>query len=226
MTVDAKIPRDVRIVLGGLRERMYHPGVGTWYTAAVTVYADGRIETNFDYDNEPAYPFAPLSWAADAERYPRAAEMTPGWLTAKAEHPAWAGLRMQVDFTAGGEPISAGAHVDATTTAQGHEWSHAIANRLRAAGHAVREATSEGEDGQGNPAAYDEVLVDVGGYLSLAFFRDMIFWWVDVAPDQADSEIVTRAVRDVARTVQEVSGWALCSGQLNSYERRVLGLGA
>ena len=222
--VERRISFDALRLLTALRTRMYRPGAGTWFTATLRLYADGRIETDFDYDHEPLYPFAPLSWIADAERFPRAPENTPAWLAAKAEQPEWSGMRWGGEFTVDGRPVSRSTPIDATTTELGHTWSRSIAVALRALGHTVRETTDEGEDGRGNPVTYDELVVAIGGYMALDFFSDMVFWSIDVRSDQENAEGFVRAARDVVRVVHDVTGWVLSLDSLNAYEQRLLGV--
>lgn len=73
-----------------LRDLAYRPGVGTWYSATLTVTAQGGFDASFDHDGEPRLP-QPVDhehYVRDAERYPRDAEHTPAWLTQRlAESP-------------------------------------------------------------------------------------------------------------------------------------------
>lgn len=72
-----------------LRDVMYEPGAGTWFSAVFTVTADGRMASTFDYDNEPDWdvgPAAPSAYAADLEYYPRDEGNVPEWLTRILAH--------------------------------------------------------------------------------------------------------------------------------------------
>ncbi len=80
VAVDRPMPDDARRTLRTMRRAMYRPGVGTWFTATFTVGADGRFAAEFDYDTEPSHTFDPASWAADAQRFPRAPAHIPAWL--------------------------------------------------------------------------------------------------------------------------------------------------
>ncbi|MCC2313279.1 hypothetical protein [Cellulomonas xiejunii] len=217
-----RISMDARRALTQLRKDMYRPGAGTWFTATITVYAEGRITTDFDYDNEPAADFAPLSWADDAQRFPRTPQNTPTWLAAKTQQPEWVGARWQFEFTADGAPLPA---VDATTTEQGHAWCTQIEHRLREAGHTVARGTDTGEDGQGNDVEYDELNVTLGtGYTSLSFFRDEVFWSTEVWPDEVDQGTFTSLTRDILTAVRDVTGYDI-GDQPTAYDRKLLGPG-
>lgn len=65
-----------------LRREMYQPGKGTWFTARLTVTADGHFSTDFDYDHQPAWsiPVDAGIYAADLAEFPRDAEHVPDWL--------------------------------------------------------------------------------------------------------------------------------------------------
>lgn len=210
--------------LDDLRAAMYRPGAGTWFTARFSVFADGRITTDFDYDNEPTYDFAPNSWIADAENFPRTPENTPAWLTAKVEQPDWVGARWQLEFTADGAALDNSAPLDATTTEQGHAWCAQIAQQLRERGHDVTQGVDDGEDGRGNPVQYDELTLTLrSGYMGLAFFRDEVFWTTEVWPHEVDQTTFTTLARDVLTVVRETTGYDI-GDQPAAYDRKLLGL--
>src|SRR5690349_18496031 len=91
-----RFDRDAKRLLGELRTRMYRPGEGTWYTATVVVRATGGTTIDFDDDHEPESRFAPVSWLADLDRFPRTPEATPAWLSERTGRPGWGGARWQV----------------------------------------------------------------------------------------------------------------------------------
>jgi hypothetical protein len=68
-----------------LRRQMYQPGKGAWLTARLTITPDGHFETDFDYDDEPAWSMQPYDevYAADLAEFPREEQYIPGWLRAK-----------------------------------------------------------------------------------------------------------------------------------------------
>lgn len=75
--------RDSNLRARELREAMYRPGAGTWFTAWFTVTAEGKLSTRFDYDNEPELGhFAAEAYRADFDEFPRTPENTPDWLAA------------------------------------------------------------------------------------------------------------------------------------------------
>ena len=224
--IQQRISMDARRLLTRMRQEMYRPGSGTWFTATVTVCADGSITTDFDYDNEPAADFAPASWLDDAARFPRTPESTPPWLAAKTEQPEWVGTRWQLEFTADGAVLDNSTPLDATTTEQGHAWCSQIAQQLRERGHELTQGVDDGEDGRGNPVQYDELTLTLGsGYMALAFFRDEVFWTTEVWPHEVDQTSFTTLARDVLAVVREVTGYDI-GRQPAAYERKLLGLTA
>ena len=224
--VSGRLSFDTYDRLDDLRAAMYRPGVGTWFTARFAVYADGRITTDFDYDNEPVFPFAPNSWVADAEAFPRAPQNTPAWLAAKVEQPDWVGARWQLEFTADGSALARSTPLDGTTTEQGHAWCRQIAQQLRERGHELTQGVDDGEDGTGNPVQYDELTIALGsGHMALAFFRDEIFWTTEVWPREVDQPSFAALARDVLAVVREVTGYDI-GRQPAAYERKLLGLTA
>ncbi|MFC5751676.1 DUF6881 domain-containing protein [Actinomadura rugatobispora] len=62
-----------------LRDVMYMPGAGTWFTMYLTITSDGDVSTSFDYDDRPSMK-SPIGLAlkADLERYPRS--RIPQWM--------------------------------------------------------------------------------------------------------------------------------------------------
>ncbi|MFC5997809.1 hypothetical protein ACFP6A_03595 [Quadrisphaera sp. GCM10027208] len=77
-----RIPRTLSKAFRALRDSMYRPGRGTWYTATATLYPDGRFSLDVDYDHEPQWdsPTSPGHYVEDAEQYPRDEKHTPDWL--------------------------------------------------------------------------------------------------------------------------------------------------
>ena len=68
-----------------LRLQMYQPGKGAWLTARITVTADGRFSTDFDYDTEPEWsiPVSSDIYTADLAEFPREDQHIPDWLRNK-----------------------------------------------------------------------------------------------------------------------------------------------
>ncbi|GAA3824025.1 hypothetical protein [Cellulomonas soli] len=205
-------------------EQAYVPGAGSWLTARAVVLAVGRITVDFDYDHEPPFEFAPASWEVELAKRPRAAQVTPAWLAAKAvPTDDWLGVRWQMSFTVDGGP--APRPLDATTTPQGHLWLGEMVKRLTAAGVQVRLGADEGEDADGRPSIYEELRITIGeGYMSLACFAHELSWIADVFPDQCDETTAIDIVHTVITVVNEVTGCVLFAPGVLSYERRILGL--
>lgn len=84
---------DVYNRMRSLREAMYTPQGGTWFSAVFRVFRDGRMKASYNYDEEPVITdvrgqpreIMPALYAKDLEVFPRSAEATPAWLAAKVE---------------------------------------------------------------------------------------------------------------------------------------------
>ncbi|SDL09124.1 hypothetical protein SAMN05428985_109101 [Nocardioides sp. YR527] len=73
-----------------LRDVMYRPGAGTWFSSRWTVTNnDGQwaTEVEFNHDAEPEWsrPVDPGLYGLDLEEFPRRDDLIPDWLTAKLE---------------------------------------------------------------------------------------------------------------------------------------------
>ncbi|SDM32675.1 hypothetical protein [Allokutzneria albata] len=71
--------------LSELREGMYAPGTGAWFTARMTIRPPGGFEVRYDYDSEPEFvpPLTPETFVLDQEHFPRSEEHMPEWLKDK-----------------------------------------------------------------------------------------------------------------------------------------------
>lgn len=82
----ALAPRSTDDLLEELRELMYRPGAGTWFSATWTLTKDDAdrvsADVSFNYDEEPDWdpPIRPFNYALDLEDFPRDEEHIPGWL--------------------------------------------------------------------------------------------------------------------------------------------------
>jgi hypothetical protein len=79
------LPDGLEDLFETLRLQMYQQGKGAWLTAVITVMAEGRFSTDFDYDSEPHWsiPVSPDTYAADLDEFPREDRHVPEWLRAK-----------------------------------------------------------------------------------------------------------------------------------------------
>lgn len=78
-------PRGVHDLVEELRDVMYRPGVGTWFSMELTVTRQdgaGNVDVTFNHDDMPRWDTTPASgmFAYDLRKYPRDAEHTPEWL--------------------------------------------------------------------------------------------------------------------------------------------------
>ncbi|WP_239066161.1 ATP-binding protein [Microbacterium hibisci] len=77
------VPPTTELVLAvaRLRQAMYVPDRGAWYTAQVLVNADRSTGLKTWLDHEPRLAGVdPAAWGRDAARFPRTPEHTPAWL--------------------------------------------------------------------------------------------------------------------------------------------------
>lgn len=75
-------PEAVTDTLEALRAVMYNEDSGTWMSALLTVNANGGVDGDFNYDNEPAWSHEldPELYAQEMRRFPRPERTTPAWL--------------------------------------------------------------------------------------------------------------------------------------------------
>ena len=75
-------PGNTTKALAELRRVMYRPGLGTWFSVSMTVWADGRSQVTYNYDQEPQtdYPPAAISYLTDLNTYPIDEDKRPDWL--------------------------------------------------------------------------------------------------------------------------------------------------
>lgn len=78
-----RFPRAALSAMDRMRAEMARPNSGTWFTARLSVAADGRITQDFNYDDEPQWSrsvVVPENYRIDLDAFPRDAAHTPGWL--------------------------------------------------------------------------------------------------------------------------------------------------
>lgn len=77
-----------------LREHMYRPGRGTWFSVRFMIDPPTKLTTSYNLDWDPGWEpaIAPVSWAHDLEKYPRDDVHVPDWLRAKLDEAATAGI--------------------------------------------------------------------------------------------------------------------------------------
>ncbi len=66
-----------------LRRLMYRPRKGTWFSARLTVTAQGDYRSDFDFDVEPRFdpPVAADLYVKDLQAFPRDPSRVPAWVT-------------------------------------------------------------------------------------------------------------------------------------------------
>lgn len=68
-------------ILSDLRDAMYTPGCGTWFSVALHITADGQATLDANYE-DPPQAFGPILIEAlgdELERYPRTPDNFPEW---------------------------------------------------------------------------------------------------------------------------------------------------
>lgn len=226
-------PDDALDLLFDLRRVMYVPGAGTWFSMELEVTADGRTQTRFDDDDEPAWTLPPddETYLDDLETFPRDEENLPDWLRRKVGASAarserelderdWAGLRFEASFTPDGQLST---ELDFRPPSSAARRAEEIAQRLTGQGIVARAAESLDDE---SGVTYPVVRVGLGtGWCSVAFWADEVFWSVDVAASQGDLGTVRSGVIAVREAVQDVTGWVFVDAKVTTgYERAMLGL--
>jgi hypothetical protein len=83
---DIELPDAVKRGFPELRELMYEPGRGTWFSVRLTLRAGTEpgysFDYDFNYDEDPKWspPLAPTAFCRDLEAFPREDEHIPAWL--------------------------------------------------------------------------------------------------------------------------------------------------
>lgn len=64
-----------------LRRLMFRAGAGTWFSARLTVAAQGDFRSDYDFDGEPHFdpPAPPGAFAEDLREFPRDPSRVPEW---------------------------------------------------------------------------------------------------------------------------------------------------
>ncbi|MCP2261551.1 hypothetical protein LX15_005277 [Streptoalloteichus tenebrarius] len=68
-----------------LRQLMYQPGLGTWFSMRYTMDPPSQFHVSFNFEHDPLWdpPVPPAVFAQDLEAFPRDDEHVPGWLRAR-----------------------------------------------------------------------------------------------------------------------------------------------
>jgi hypothetical protein len=76
------VPDSIDSAAVRLREAMFTPGAGTWFSMTMTVTADQQMDATYNYDELPVgdFEFAPEEFVRDLEDFPRDDENIPEWL--------------------------------------------------------------------------------------------------------------------------------------------------
>ncbi|WP_409490542.1 hypothetical protein [Amycolatopsis sp. cmx-11-12] len=79
---DIDLPAEVRGGFRELRNRMYEPGRGTWFSATLVLTSGVAPEFTFNFDEDPKWwpPLHPTTFTRDLETFPRDEEHVPPWL--------------------------------------------------------------------------------------------------------------------------------------------------
>jgi len=79
---DIELPAEVTRGFQELRELMYEPDRGTWFSARLILRAGAAPEFSFNFDEDPQWwpALPPTAFCRDLEAFPRADEHIPAWL--------------------------------------------------------------------------------------------------------------------------------------------------
>jgi len=82
---DARGSFELSKAMKALRSAQYRPGAGTWFSARITVNADGSATAEYNYDEEPKWdvPVDPIAYVTDQDVFPRDEAHQPEWLKQK-----------------------------------------------------------------------------------------------------------------------------------------------
>lgn len=80
-----EMPMEIRRAFVDMRELLYEPGLGTWFSVRFVMDPPDYYRVSFNFDVDPVWdpPVAPEVYAKDLEAFPRSEENTPAWLRAK-----------------------------------------------------------------------------------------------------------------------------------------------
>lgn len=80
--VPVTFPEETFTTLATLRNVMYKPGVGTWFSIRMNVYDDGSIQVVYNHKDEPSWRISPdpVDYVTDQHVYPIDEENQPEWL--------------------------------------------------------------------------------------------------------------------------------------------------
>lgn len=84
-TADMMIPDVCFTVVRRLRELMYDPDEGTWFSMRYMLDPPARMHVNFNFTWDPRWRslLDPRSWVRDLESFPRPEDKIPDWLSAE-----------------------------------------------------------------------------------------------------------------------------------------------
>ncbi|SRR6266536_6191878 len=79
---DIELPGEVKRGFQDLRELMYEPDRGSWFSVRLVLRAGAVPEYSFNYDEDPKWwpPLAPTAFCRDLEAFPRDEAHIPAWL--------------------------------------------------------------------------------------------------------------------------------------------------
>ena len=75
-------PAGLNAAFAELRQLLYRPDRGTWFSARCVVNAPSRIDINYNLDHDPLFlpPVPVADFARDLQTFPRHDDFVPSWL--------------------------------------------------------------------------------------------------------------------------------------------------
>lgn len=83
-TAEVSPPEGLNLAFQEMRQVLYQPGRGTWFSARCVVNAPVRIDITYNFDHDPLFtpPVPAADFARDLQVFPRDEAFVPDWLRA------------------------------------------------------------------------------------------------------------------------------------------------
>lgn len=81
------LPDEVKAGFRELREQLYEPERGTWFSAVLTLESGATARFSYEFDEDPKWwpELHPTAFSRDLAAFPRADERIPPWLRAQLD---------------------------------------------------------------------------------------------------------------------------------------------
>ena len=189
-----------------LQRAMVAPRTGTWIGATVTIWADGRMQLDFNYDEAPQmHPADADGLREELRSHPRAADTIPAWWPTP-DGPKPFAPRFQTWFGPDGTDWT---NVRARTTPVGSQLRDVTASALRSRGLPSTQGSDDGSDG--DTYEFLEVTSTCGTF-GIAFFEGAVFLGADSSSDvvpEDQIELMWQDGRAISEVISQTTGWPI-----------------